>query len=366
MRLLPWLLLTICLFSAVPARADRDIVYAARYYYPPGNHRISHFHLYRINPDGTGRTQLTYGNQDDTDPQWSPDGRQIAFVRDGDAVCLMDADGSDHRTLADFPGDGPASDDDFVSGLRWLPVGYTVTFIHGHDTPGVSLTALWLLDATTRRVRRYIDVADYAASPRGDRLFLEDGMGQHILSLTGKGEFPVSRDISGAVWLDPQRLVGVLDGPSDSGPIGLQQFDLNGRLGAKMRLKYPPSGSWVVDPPDGDGWLLSSPRPNMVVWALNEHDSTVGALAAFFQVSLPAGAMRFLAQGQFLVWSWQGSRFCTAPGRDTWPYRERKWDGTFKTVWAAPLQVGALGSQPKSITPGLVWVTGADWRKRQQ
>jgi len=51
-----WLaLFALCIFSAVSAHADRDILYAARYYAPPGSHRTSHFHLYRINPDGTGK-----------------------------------------------------------------------------------------------------------------------------------------------------------------------------------------------------------------------------------------------------------------------------------------------------------------------
>ena len=57
------------------AHADRDIVYSARYYAPPGSHRTSHFHIYRINPDGTGKTQLTFGMLDDYAPKWSADGK---------------------------------------------------------------------------------------------------------------------------------------------------------------------------------------------------------------------------------------------------------------------------------------------------
>ena len=59
--------------------SDREIVYACRYY-APGS-RKSYSHLYLIRPDGTGRKQLTHTRTDDGEPQWSPDGKWIAFWR---------------------------------------------------------------------------------------------------------------------------------------------------------------------------------------------------------------------------------------------------------------------------------------------
>lgn len=41
----------------------------------------STFHIFKVNADGTGLTQLTQGNHNDVDPTWLPDGR-IAFVSD--------------------------------------------------------------------------------------------------------------------------------------------------------------------------------------------------------------------------------------------------------------------------------------------
>lgn len=96
-----WLvLLLLCLSDT--AHADRDIVYAARYYAPPGSHRTSHFHLYRINPDGTGKTQLTFG-MDEEFPRWSADGKEITFVAYQAAspatLCRIDADGKHQRVI---------------------------------------------------------------------------------------------------------------------------------------------------------------------------------------------------------------------------------------------------------------------------
>jgi Tol biopolymer transport system component len=60
--------------------------------------------IYTINPDGTGRRQLTHVDGAAVDPDWSPDGRHIVFEVDhpnetGCSVEIMDADGSNIRDL---------------------------------------------------------------------------------------------------------------------------------------------------------------------------------------------------------------------------------------------------------------------------
>ena len=42
------------------------------------NKRISH--IWRVNADGSGTTQLTNGGDGETSPRWSPDGRRVAFL----------------------------------------------------------------------------------------------------------------------------------------------------------------------------------------------------------------------------------------------------------------------------------------------
>jgi Tol biopolymer transport system component len=52
-----------------------------------------------MNADGSNPTQLTFGPGDDFGAAWSPDGRQIAFVRNfgngNRPIYLMNADGTD-------------------------------------------------------------------------------------------------------------------------------------------------------------------------------------------------------------------------------------------------------------------------------
>src|SRR5579862_6315542 len=79
------------------AFAGADIVYSARIYAGPG--ADGHFHLYRINPDGSGKAQITTGPHDDQHPKWSPDGRYILFVRDRHDVTVSTAIGADLHKL---------------------------------------------------------------------------------------------------------------------------------------------------------------------------------------------------------------------------------------------------------------------------
>jgi Tol biopolymer transport system component len=81
-------------------------------------------HIYVINSDGTGRTELT--SSADGYPQWSPDGTKIAFesTRDGSApqIYVMGADGSNQTRLT--------NDDDLDGYPSWSPDGSKIAFWH--------------------------------------------------------------------------------------------------------------------------------------------------------------------------------------------------------------------------------------------
>jgi TolB protein len=63
--------------------------------------------IHVISPDGTGRTSLTTSPDSDVLPEWSPDGKMIAFLTDRDGVWsiyVMNADGSGERKVIDVGG----------------------------------------------------------------------------------------------------------------------------------------------------------------------------------------------------------------------------------------------------------------------
>ena len=88
------------------------------------NRRVGH--IYRINADGTGQVQLTFGERGESAPRWSPDGARIAFAarRDADQnnqIYLLDTDGGEARRVTNHPS-APAN-------LTWASDGKTIDFI---------------------------------------------------------------------------------------------------------------------------------------------------------------------------------------------------------------------------------------------
>src|SRR5205807_1806023 len=67
--------------------------------------------LFRMNRDGSGKTNLTHDDILEIDPVWSPDARQIAFAamtepkKLSSDIFVMDADGKRRRRLTRL-GDG--------------------------------------------------------------------------------------------------------------------------------------------------------------------------------------------------------------------------------------------------------------------
>jgi Tol biopolymer transport system component len=98
--------------------------------------RSGTFDIYAMNADGTGTRRLTSAPADDGHPTWSPDGRRIAFERGitGD-IYVMNADGSGARAITDDPAGETQP--------AWSPDGRWIAYVR--KIPGTENREVWLV-----------------------------------------------------------------------------------------------------------------------------------------------------------------------------------------------------------------------------
>jgi len=85
-------------------------------------------HIYVMDADGNNQTRLTNNSSYDICPAWSPDGQQIAFVsgRNGNyEIYIVNADGSGERRITNNPGNDDCP--------LWSPDGEQLLFVSDRD-----------------------------------------------------------------------------------------------------------------------------------------------------------------------------------------------------------------------------------------
>ena len=258
--------------------------------------------IFTVRPNGKGLQQITHINGDAVAPDWSPDGRQIAFEHDTDAcanVAIMNADGSGLVELSLDPNvcEGDPS---------FTPDGSRIVF--DRFDPATNDEAFWSMDRNGNDRQRIgpccidpnvspdgekLSFLGFNGEPGGSALFTSSINGSNVFQLT-----PYSFDVAVKQdWSpDGQQLVFTKDGdtlmPGVSANIATihpdgtdlrfvthyQGGDVNAFVGS-----YSPDGHWIVFRlnahglfglfkihPNGTGLTtilpLSSFRPRFIDW----------------------------------------------------------------------------------------------------
>ena len=203
--------------------ADERIIHDLRYRFDARGWLETYSHIWKVDVATGESTQLTFGDVNDGQPAWSPDGETIAFagnrrddrkVLGASSILTIPATGGDVTVL------GP--DDASFGSPTWSPDGSKIAFL-GHldaKTGGALNTRIWTINADGTEIQDH--TADY------DVTFGDASMSDVVGDAAGPD----------LIWLDATNILALA---SDHGETRAESVDITTNaitthLGGKRRV----------------------------------------------------------------------------------------------------------------------------------
>ena len=226
--------------------------------------------LFTLSLRGGYPTQLTASEKPVSDPQWSPDGRRLAFVRD-DEIWVVEADGSRQTRVVAKPGGG--------RGPRWSPDGRRLAFLSRRR----GWSQVWLIDAPVPRRGR---PANDPKPPR-PAVLTEPGIDVDAFEWSPDGARVAVMGQRGVEDLETSQiaLVDVADGTARV---------VAGERSVDVGARWLPDGS-LLYVSDADGWfqvvrLTADGRDRIVLTAGEREHGEPGGDVGYAPLPSPDGS----------------------------------------------------------------------------
>jgi dipeptidyl aminopeptidase/acylaminoacyl peptidase len=310
-------------------------------------------HVWMIGYDGRNDRQITFSQDSETSPRWSPDGRYLSFTssRPGKAkgaqVWLLDRAGGEAMQLTELKGR--------LQGYEWSPDSKRLALVVGDPDPeadatptpapqgGATPTPKAPKPIVIDRYHYKQDVQGYLLSGRHTYIYLYDIATQKLERLT-KGQW----DESSPSWSPDGSRIAFLSNHTDDPDRdpSAQLFVADARAGASEKLltqatdrggrtrpEWSPDGKWIAFI-EGDERQYGAYNMDHLALAPSDGGGAPARVKTIDDLDRGVSAPRFSADGKSIS-------FLVADDRSVYPARANLAGGSVERMLAPPVVVSS-------------------------
>ena len=314
----------------------------------------SNTHIWMVNIDGSNNRQITFSNESESSPRWSPDGKYLSFTSSrpgkarGNQVWLLDRSGGEAYQLTEIKGR--------LQGHEWSPDSKRLALVIGDPDPeseptptpqpGVTVPPRVPKPIVIDRYRFKQDGQGYLLSGRHTYIYLFELETKKLDRLT-KSKW----DESSPAWSpdgtriafmsnhaddpdrDPAAQLYVVDAKPGSAE---KQLTPKGIRAGRSRPEWSPDGKTIAFL-EGDEMKYGAYSMEHLMLVSTDGSKPPERFKATEELDRGVGAPRFSPDGQWI-------RFLVVDDRSVYPARAKVSGGKVEQLLSPPVVVSSLNS----------------------